>query len=97
MSSAELQATAALTATIMMQLSRNPNPTKGRALCSRTGGHEAEQPEINSPLDTMSTNTEDTRTFDCCGLVSKTTSNTKALNINLNGIKCFGVFFSAVS
>lgn len=25
-----------LTATIMMQLSRNPNPTKGSALCSRT-------------------------------------------------------------
>lgn len=25
-----------LTATIMMQLSRNPNPTKGRALCSNT-------------------------------------------------------------
>lgn len=25
-----------LTATIMMQLSRNPNPTKGIALCSRT-------------------------------------------------------------
>lgn len=27
-----------LTATIMMQLSRNPKPTKGRALCSKTGG-----------------------------------------------------------
>lgn len=39
---AELQRSSALregdrlTATIMMQLSRNPNPTKGRALCSRT-------------------------------------------------------------
>lgn len=27
-----------LTATIMMQLSRNPKPTKGRALCSKTEG-----------------------------------------------------------
>lgn len=47
-----------LTATIMMQLSRNPNPTKGSALCSRTG-------KVTNTNNKSPTRTKHFKSADC--------------------------------